>query len=169
VVAHNPLNGSGRAVLPHPALASGDNAEATQRVRMMNARSRQPAVSNPPHPVPGHTGVLATPQQGAPPEPDRLEPKQVECRAVHRDTIVSIVPLKYRAQPLGHVRDGVVHAPLESGFHLTQLGLQPSAYRLAKHREPSVAPLLPADMTQTQTVGRNRESRADKVRYVSKG
>ena len=32
MVAHNPLNGSGRAVLPHPALASGDNAEAAQRI-----------------------------------------------------------------------------------------------------------------------------------------
>ena len=32
MVAHNPLDGSGRAVLPHPALASGDNAEAAQRI-----------------------------------------------------------------------------------------------------------------------------------------
>ena len=32
MVAHNPLDGSGSAVLPHPALASGDNAEAAQRI-----------------------------------------------------------------------------------------------------------------------------------------
>ena len=30
MVAHNPFHGSGRAGLPHPALASGDNAEAAQ-------------------------------------------------------------------------------------------------------------------------------------------
>jgi hypothetical protein len=47
MVAHNPFDRSGRAVLPHPALASGDNAEATQRIWMMDARSGQPAVSDP--------------------------------------------------------------------------------------------------------------------------
>ena len=61
MVALNPLNRSGRAGLPHPALASGDDAEAAQRVRMMDARSGQPAVSNPPHPVPECAAVLAAP------------------------------------------------------------------------------------------------------------
>jgi hypothetical protein len=37
MVAHNPLNGSGRAGLPHPALASGDNAEAAQWIGVMRA------------------------------------------------------------------------------------------------------------------------------------
>jgi hypothetical protein len=35
MVAHNPLDRSGRAVLPHPALASGDDAEAAQGIGMM--------------------------------------------------------------------------------------------------------------------------------------
>jgi hypothetical protein len=97
---------------------------------MMNVRDGQPVVSNPPHPVPQHAAILAAPRQRAMPEANHLEPKHIQCREVHRDTVISIVSRDHRAQPLGHVRDGVVHAPLELGFHLTQLGLQSSAYRL---------------------------------------
>ena len=89
MVAHNPLNRSGRAGLPHPALASGDNAEAAQRIRMMDVRSGQPAVSNPEHPVPEYAAVLAAPRQCAMPEPDQLEPKLDERKAVHWDTVIS--------------------------------------------------------------------------------
>ena len=70
MVAHNPLNGSGRAGFPHPALASGDDAEAAQGIEVMDASSGQPAVNNPQHPVPQHPTVLAAPRQGAMPEPD---------------------------------------------------------------------------------------------------
>ena len=42
MVTHDPLHGSGRAELPHPALASGDDAEAAQRCR-------PPDVSAPAH------------------------------------------------------------------------------------------------------------------------
>ena len=106
MVAHNPLHGSGRAVFPHPALASGDNAEA--------ARRGQPAVNNPPHTVPAHAAVLSTPRQRAKPEPDHKEPKQAESGAVHGHTVVSVVSLGHRAQLLTHFRDGAVHA-LNSG------------------------------------------------------
>lgn len=37
MVTHNPLYGSGQAGLPHPALASGDNAHAPQGIRMTSA------------------------------------------------------------------------------------------------------------------------------------
>ena len=146
MVAHNPLDGSGRAVLPHPALASGDDAEAAQGIRVVGAGNRQPAVNNPPHPVPQHAAALAAPRQRTMPEADHLEPKQAERWNVHGDSEVSIVPRDHRAQPLSHFRDGVVHASLEFGFHLAQLGLQPRTNRLPQHREPSVAPLLSADV-----------------------
>ena len=32
MVTHNPLHGSGRAVLPHPASALGDDAQAHERL-----------------------------------------------------------------------------------------------------------------------------------------
>jgi hypothetical protein len=54
IVAHDLLRGSGRAELPHPALASASYAkEAVQRIRMRDAQRGQPAVNQPPHPVPG--------------------------------------------------------------------------------------------------------------------
>jgi hypothetical protein len=44
MIAHNPLHGSGRAELPHPALALGDDAHAAQGIGMTDSRHRQPAV-----------------------------------------------------------------------------------------------------------------------------
>jgi hypothetical protein len=42
-----------------------------------------------------------------------------------------------------------VHAPLEFGFHLAQLGLQPLTNRLPKHRGPS-ASRLAADVRKAE-------------------
>ena len=112
MVAHNPLNGSGRTDFPHPALASGDNAEATQRIWVMDLRSGQPVVSNAPHPVPQHPAVLAAPRQRAMPGANHMEAEHAERRIVHRDTVVAIVSRDHRVQPITHLRDGVVHAPL---------------------------------------------------------
>ena len=152
MVAHNPLNGSGRAGLPHPALASGDDAEAAQWVGMTDADRGQPAVYESQHTVPSKAAILATPRQRAVPEPTHAEPKQVERWSVHGNPIVTSVPFHHRSQPLTYLRDGVVHASLELGFHLAQLGLQPLAYRLPEHREPAVAPLLPADVGEAEEV-----------------
>jgi len=49
-----------------------------------------------------------------------------------------------------------VHPPLKFGFHLVQLRLQSFADRLPQHREPSVAPLLHADVRKAQEVERLR-------------
>jgi hypothetical protein len=43
MIAHNPLHGSGRAALPHPALALGNDAHAAQGIGMTDTRLRQPA------------------------------------------------------------------------------------------------------------------------------
>ena len=50
------------AELPHPALASGDDAKPPQRIRMIDAGRRQPAVDQPRHPVPGDAARLAAPR-----------------------------------------------------------------------------------------------------------
>ncbi len=75
MIAHNPLHGSGRAALPHPALALGDDAHAAQGIGMTDGRHRQPAGEEAPHAIPKDTAVLATPRQRAMPEPSHLEPK----------------------------------------------------------------------------------------------
>ncbi len=65
MVAHNPLNGSRRVELPHPALASGNDGEAAQWVGMTDAGGRQPAVSESQHTVPGKAAFLATARERA--------------------------------------------------------------------------------------------------------
>ena len=154
MVAHNPLHGSGRAAFPHPALASGDDAKSPQGIGVADARGRQPAVDEPPHPVPENPAVLATPREGAMPEPAHLEPEDVQRRTVHGHSVVADVSPDDRAQPRAHRRDGVMQASPELGFDLAQLRLQSFANRLPQHREASVAPLLPADVRSGRTMAR---------------
>jgi hypothetical protein len=61
-----------------------------------------------------------------------------------------------RPQPLALLGDGFVHSSPKLGFHLIQLRLQPFPYRLPQHREPSIAPLLYADMRKAEKVERLR-------------
>jgi hypothetical protein len=151
MVTHDPLHGSGRAEFPHPALTSGTNAEALQRIGMIDAQWRKPAVNEAPHTVPAHTAVLATSRQRAMPEPAHLRPEQKERRHVHRDRVVTHMASNYGAQPLAYCRDGLMHAPLDFTFDFAQLGLQPSMYRLPQHCEPSAA-RLPTDMGEAEKV-----------------
>jgi hypothetical protein len=154
-VTRNPLHGSGRAVLPHPALASGDDAKAPEGIRMANARRRQPPLNQPAHPLPGEVSCLTAPRQDAVPEPAHPGSEQGDRWAVHRHPVVPDVPSNHRAQPCPHLRDRVVQATAELGLHLAQLGLQPLPDRLPHHRESPV-PLLPADMREAEEVERLR-------------
>src|SRR5258707_7722956 len=156
MIAHNPLHGSGRADFPHPALALGNDAHAAQRIGMTDDRHRQPAVDEAPHAIPKVATVLTAPRQRAMPEPSHLEPKDPQRSLVQGHSVVPDVPTHHRLQPLAHFGDGFGHASLKFGFHLVQLRLQPLAYRLPQHREPSIAPLLHADVRKAQEVERLR-------------
>src|SRR6267142_2324817 len=145
-IAHDPLHGSGRAGFPHPALALGDNAHAPQRIGMTDRRQRQPASDEAPHAIPKNAAVLVPPRQRAMPIPADSEPKNRQRRLVHGHSVVSKVSTHNRPQPFALCGDGFVHSSLKLGFHLIQLRLQPFPYRLPQHREPSIAPLLHADM-----------------------
>src|SRR5208282_3401560 len=137
-----------------PAPASGNDAKAAQRIGVTDARRRQPAVNQPSHSVPENPAILAAARQRAVPEPAYGEPKTAECFGVHWDPVVTDVSRAHRAQPLAHFRDGVVHASLELGFHLAQLGLQPLTNRLPQHREAPIASLLSADVRKAEEVER---------------
>src|SRR5467141_3459036 len=152
MIAHNPLHGSGRAALPHPALALGDDAHAAQGIGMTDDRQRQPAVDEAPHAIPKDAAVLTAPRQRAMPEPSHLEPKDPQRVLVPGHAVIPIVPPYHRLQPFALVGDGFVHASLKFGFHLVQLRLQSLAYRLPQHRKPSIAPLLHADMRKAEEV-----------------
>jgi hypothetical protein len=75
MIAHNPLHGSGRAALPHPALALGKNARAAHGIGMTDRRQRQPASDQAPHAIPKDAAILGTLGQRTVPEPPYLEPK----------------------------------------------------------------------------------------------
>ena len=117
---------------------------------MKDVQRGQPAVNEPPHSVPLHPAILAALRQRPMPEPAHLRPKQEERWHIERDAVIPHVPANHRAQPFAHFRDGFVHAPLELGFHLAQLGLQPPTYRLPEHREPSASSRLAADMREAE-------------------
>src|SRR5437879_6248494 len=119
---------------------------------MTDRRQWQPAKDEAPHAVPKDTAVLAPPRQRAMPKPADSEPKKPQRLLVLRHPVILDVPTHYRLQPLALFRDGFVHSSLKLGFHLIQLGLQPFAYRLPQHGEPSIAPLLHADVRKAQEV-----------------
>ena len=58
MVTQNPLLGSGHAELPHPAPASGDDAQSHEGIGMADAGGREPAVHVPLHPAPGQVVAL---------------------------------------------------------------------------------------------------------------
>src|SRR5881628_4242030 len=98
-IARNSLHGSGRAALPHPALASGDDAKSPQGIGMTNARRGQPPLDEPAHPLPGDVPCVTAPRQRAVPEPTDLEPEHAYRRAVHRHPVVTDVSTHDLAQP----------------------------------------------------------------------
>src|SRR6266849_4530716 len=156
MIAHNPLHGSGQAGFPHPALALGEDAHAMQGIGMTDGRRRKPASDEAPHAIPKHAAFVAAPRQRSMPEPPYLESKEIQRRLVHGHPVVTDVSTHHRLQPLAYFGNGFMHPSLKFGFHLVQLRLQPFAYRLPQHREPSVAPLLHTDMCEAKKVERLR-------------
>src|SRR5213594_1994068 len=154
MIAHNPLHGSGQAAFPHPALALGDNAHATQGIGMTDRRQRQPASDEAPHTIPKDAAVLAPPRQRAMPKPTDSEPKNRQRRLVRGHSVVSKVSTHHRLQPLALFGDGFVHALPKLGFYRVQLRLQALADRLPQHRKPSITPLLYADMGKAEEAER---------------
>ena len=119
-IARNPLHGSGRAVLPHPTLASGDDAKSPQGIGMRNARRGQPPLDEPAHPLPGDVPCMTAPRQCAVPEPANLEPEHGDRRAVHGHSVVERVPTHDLTQPCAHHWDRIVQPPPQLGLHLTE-------------------------------------------------
>jgi hypothetical protein len=139
MIAHNPLHGSGQAGFPHPALALGEDAYASQGIGMTDGRQRQPASDEAPHAIPKDAAFLAAPRKRAMPKPSYLESKKSQRRIVHGHSVMADVSTHHRLQPLAYFADGCMHAPLKFGFHLVQLRLQSLAYP----RSPVNASTLP--------------------------
>ncbi len=136
-LAGHPLHRSGRAVLPHPAPTLGDDAEPHERVRVADARGRQPSGDQTLHPGPRHAVALTAPPQSATPEPADGASERPQGRAVQGHAVVPDVTRHDRAQVGALLRNGIVQAPLEFGLHRLQLRPPPRAHRLPQHRELS--------------------------------
>ena len=72
MVTHDPLHGSGRAALPHPALALGNDAHAAHRIGMID-EAEAASGDQPPHAVPADMALLAAPRQRTLPQPAQLD------------------------------------------------------------------------------------------------
>jgi hypothetical protein len=123
---------------------------------MTDSRQRQPASDEAPHTIPENAAVLAPPRQRAMPRPADSVSKKRQRRLVHGHSVVAKVSTHNRPQPLALLGDRFVPASLKLGFPLIQLRLQPRAYRLPQHREPSIALLLHADVRKAEKVERLR-------------
>src|SRR5467141_1435671 len=156
MIARNPLHGSGQAGFPHPALALGNDAHASQGIGMTDSRQWQPTVNEAPHAIPKHAAFVAAPRQRAMPEPPYLESEDPQRVVVPGHSVISDVSTHHCLQPLAYFGDGFMHPSLKFGFHLVQFRLQPFTYRLPQHREPSIAPLLHADVREAKKVERLR-------------
>ena len=151
IIADHPLHRSGRAALPHPAPTSGSDAQALGRIGMADASGRKPGVEQQPHASPGQVITLTPMPQHRPPHAPDREAEHTDGRAVHRYAVVTHVSENHRTQVFANLRDGVVHARFELGFHRLKLRLQPFAHRLTQNRKPALAS-LPAAVREAKEV-----------------
>src|SRR5713226_2443260 len=138
-IAPYPPHRSVRAGFPHTALASGGDAHAAQRIGMIDAGRRQPAVDEPFHPLPRDTSSLASTCEHVMPKLAHGKAKVSESIPIAWYSVVSDVPAHNSLQPLAHVRNRFMHASPQFGLHRLQLGLHAFADRLPKHGVPSFA------------------------------
>jgi hypothetical protein len=156
MMARNTLHGSGHAGFPHPALALGDDAHAAQGIGMTDSRHRQRASDETPHAIPKNAAVLAPPRHRAMPRPAYSESKKRQRRSANGHSVVAKVSTHNRPQPLALLGDGSMDASLKFGFYLVQLRPQSFVVRLPQHLEPSIAPLLHANLRKAEKVERLR-------------
>src|SRR5688572_1150774 len=138
----SPLHRSGRAVFPHPAPTSGDDAKSLERVRVMDAHCRQPPLDVDVHSLPGEVPALAASLKRSLPDPHYLVPECTHRAAVGRHPVVSEMPTNDAAQPRTLLTDRVVHATPQLDLDLAELRSQSLRDRLPTDGEHSVAPLL---------------------------
>src|SRR5206468_1885531 len=150
-IARNPLHRSGRAALPHPAPALGDNAEADEGIGMADTCGWKPPVDVSPHPFPRQMMRLAAAREGPPPAPADGRAESANAAPVHGNPVVPHVAPNDRAQISAHRRDGLVPTPPKVDLHGLQLRLPPRAHRLPQHRELPL-PRLPATVREAENV-----------------
>jgi len=138
MITHNPLHGSGQAGFPHPALALGEDAYASQGIGMTDGRQRQPASDEAPHAIPKDAAVLATPRQRAFPKYRDVVAESHEGPGVRGHRVVRKEACDHLLEPSSLFGNRPVHPPPQ--LLLDRLELRPHA----------VAPGLPFDQEATR-------------------
>src|SRR6266536_5092878 len=152
IIADHPLHRSGRARLTHPAPALGSDAKAAQRIRMMELGPGEPTVNQPEHTLPRQPRLLAATPQRAVPVASDMVTKRTQRRQIRRHTIITMVSLDHRPQPLSYCSHALVHSFAQFRFDRLQLCAFPLTHRAPPDREHSVASLLTADMREAKKV-----------------
>jgi hypothetical protein len=151
IITDHPLHRSGRALLTHPALASGADAKPQLRIRMMQRRLWQPKFNQAAHPLPGEPRFLAASPQSAIPGASHMEPKRRQRPKVRRHPVVSVVSRDHQAQPSTYLRHRIVQPLAQFRFDFLQLRAFPLTHRPPQHRELPLSRLATA-MREAQKV-----------------
>ena len=131
-ITDHPLHRSGRAGLPHPAPALGDDAKSLQGIGVTHADLRQVAVDQAVHSFPQDAALLAAATERSMPESRDLESETANRLAVHGHGVITHVPLHDAAKPLAHLGDRMVKTTAQFEFDLREFGGEPLAHGLAQ-------------------------------------
>src|SRR5260370_18225310 len=151
-ITNPPLHRSGRALLTHPAPASGDDAKSPERIRVMEGGGWQPAVNQTVHLLPGQPPRLtATPQRPVP-VAGNMKAKRSQRVRVRRHPVIPVVSRNHRPKPLTDFGHSMMHSFAQFRFDFLQLSAFPLAHRPPQHREHPVASLLATDVVEAKKV-----------------
>jgi len=155
-ITNHPLHRSGRALLTHPAPASGDDAKSPQRIRVMERRGWQPAVEQTVHPRPRQSRFLAAAPQRTIPVASHVKAKRIQRGQVRRHSVITIVSLDHRPKPLADFSHPMVHSFAQFRFNRLELSALPLTDRAPQHGKHPIASLLATDVREAKKVERFR-------------
>jgi len=127
--------------------------KAFARIRMQDARFRDPPIEQFSHAHPGQSVPLAATDQSSPPQQGQPEPEHMEALKVPRYRVIVEVSLHDRPQPLPGLLDRVMRTIPELLLDFVKLGPDPLTHRFALHHEGAI-PFPPADMREAEKVER---------------
>lgn len=152
MIAHNPLHRSVRAVFPHTAPASGDDAHAPQRIGMANIGGRKPAINEPIHPLPGDPLPAPAHSERVMPIAADLEAKILDRFCIGWHPVIADKSAPHGAEPLPLPGNRLMHVLPEFSLDLLKFPAHPFLSCPANDRIHPVASLPPANMRETQEV-----------------
>ena len=159
-----PPHRSGQADFPHPALASGGDAQTARGIRMADTGRRKPTTDEPFHSLPLDATMLASPAQSAMPEVAHGETKMSHGMTVTRYSEITKMPAHNGLQPRANFRNRVMHSPPQLDLDVQQLRLHALANRLPKHQKPPSL-RLPADMLEAEEIEGLRLAQTEHPRF----